>query len=95
MKAELRKKLDDLKGKIEKLVSTNQAAQKELKALKAENQKLQTALTKTKTELETERNKTLTDTAMANSKDKAKMIEQINQYIKLIDTSVAQIKGKV
>lgn len=94
MKAELRKKLDDLKGKIEKLVSTNQAAQKELKALKAENQKLQAALTKSKTELETERNKTLTDTTMANSKDKAKMIEQINQYIKLIDTSVAQIKGK-
>lgn len=94
MKAELRKKLDDLKGKIEKLVSTNQAAQKELKALKAENQKLQAALTKTKTELETERNKTLTDTTMARSKDKAKMIEQINQYIKLIDTSVAQIKGK-
>ena|GEM_PF-2851058 len=94
MKAELRKKLDDLKGKIEKLVSTNQAAQKELKALKAENQKLQAALTKTKTELETEQNKTLTEATIANSKDKAKMIEQINQYIKLIDTSVAQIKGK-
>jgi len=94
VKAELRKKLDDLKGKIEKLVSTNQAAQKELKALKAENQKLQAALTKTKTELETEQNKTLTEATIANSKDKAKMIEQINQYIKLIDTSVAQIKGK-
>lgn len=94
MNAELQKKLDDLKGKVEKLVSTNAAAQKELKALKAENQKLQNALAKNKSELETERNKSLTQSTLANTKDKAKMIKQINQYIKLIDTSVAQIKGK-
>ncbi len=94
MKAELQKKLDSLKGKVEKLVSAQQATQKELKALKAENQKLQTALTKSITELETEKNKVLTEATLATSKDKAKMIKQINQYIKLIDTSVAQIKGK-
>ena len=94
MKAELRKKLDSLKGKVEKLVSANHTAHKEVKALKAENQKLQAALNQSKTELETAKNKSLTEATMANSKDKAKMIKQINQYIKLIDTSVAQIKGK-
>jgi uncharacterized membrane protein YqiK len=91
---ELRKKLDGLKSKVEKLVSTSLAAQKELKALKAENLKLQATLTKSKSELEAEKNKSLTEATMANSEDKAKMIKQINQYIKLIDTSVAQIKGK-
>jgi hypothetical protein len=92
---ELRKKLDGLKSKVEKLVSTNLAAQKELKTLKTENQKLQAALTASKANLETAQNKSLTAATMATSKDKAKMIKQINQYIKLIDTSVAQIKGKV
>lgn len=95
MKAELRKKLDSLKGKIEKMVSAHQAAQKEVKALKAENQKLQTALTKSKNELEAAKNKALTEATVANSKDKAKMIRQLNKYIKLVDTSIAQAKEKV
>ena len=95
MKAELRKKLDGLKSKVEKLVSANHNAQKELKASKIENQKLQASLTKSKNELEAEKNKTLTETVMANSKDKVQMIKQLNQYIKLIDTSVAQIKEKI
>jgi chromosome segregation ATPase len=94
VKVELQKKLDSLKGKVEKIVSAHQAAQKEIKTLQAENKKLQTALTKSKADLETAQNKSLTASTMANSKDKAKMIKQINQYIKLIDTSVAQIKGK-
>lgn len=95
MKAELQKKLDTLKTKVEKLVSAQLTAQKELKSLKTENQKLQAALDKNKQELEAERNKSLAANTLASNKDKAKMIRQINQYIKLIDTSMAQIKEKI
>jgi len=84
-----------LKSKVENMVAENTAAKKELNALKTENQKLQEALSKSNAALEAEKTRVLTQSAMANSKDKAKMIKQINQYIKLIDTSVAQIKGKV
>lgn len=94
MKAELRHKLDSLRGKIDLLMARHTAAQKELKTLKVENEQLQAALAKTNTELEATRNKALAASALANSRDKAKMIKQINQYIKLIDTSVAQMKGK-
>ncbi len=95
MKAALQDELNKLKTKVENLVNAHQSAQKEIKTLRADKKKLESALAKSMNALEAEKNKALTASTVANSKDKAKMIRQINQYIKLIDTSIAQAKEKV
>ena len=89
----LRNTLDDLKAKVENLVSRNRAFEKELKQIKSEKVKLEAALENSKNQLEHERNQEVSEGINASTKDTAKLANQIDKYIKLIDTSIAQIKS--
>ena len=101
MNALLRNALDSLKSKVEVLVSDNGALKKEVKQLQSEKNKLEKELAKASKALESEKNKNLAtgiaqgDSSAKASEEKKKLVKQIDKYIKLIDTSVAQIKSKV
>lgn len=92
MNALLRSTLNNLKTKVEKLVLDNRALKNEAKQLSADKAKLEAALKKAQAALESEKNKKVSEAISAT--DKKKLVKQIDKYIKLIDTSMAQIKSK-
>ncbi len=94
MNALLRNALDNLKTKVELLAKDNHALKKDLKQLQAEKTKLETALKKAQADLETHKNIALSEGISDSKKDNTKLINQLDKYIKLIDTSMAQIKSK-
>ncbi len=87
--------LEALRVKVANLVATKQTLEKELKVLQLEKQKLETALQNALSELESEKNKQVAQELGSKKIENAELIKQIDKYIKLIDTSIAQVKSDV